>query len=584
MSKRAVKEAGSRGTRFRCAIYTRKSSEEGLEQDFNSLDAQREACEAFIASQTHEGWNAVPVQYNDGGFSGGSVERPALQQLLADIAAGKVDVVVVYKIDRLTRSLLDFARIVEIFDKRDVSFVSVTQQFNTTTSMGRLTLNVLLSFAQFEREVTGERIRDKIAASKKKGMWMGGQPSLGYDVRDRKLVVNEAEADTVRMIFRLYVDLKSVRALKEGLDTSGIVSKARIASDGTPYGSKPLAVGALYHLLQNRIYRGEIVHKDKSYPGEHQLIIEESLWTEVQGILAGNRVDRANGTTAKAPSLLAGLLFDASGERMTPSHAVKGSTRYRYYVSRPLLTDGAKAGTRGQRIPAVSLEALVARRIRNWLGDGAGILDAIHHHVPDGIAQERIVGGAARLGAAWQGLPPDEVRGLLLSICHRVQVHADRVEVTINPLALVRRFEPQTAAVAADGTTANAPSEAEALQFVLTISARLRRAGIEMRMVVDDGSEPATIDPGLVRTLVRAFAIRDQLFKDQNLSLNDMAEREGIVPSYATRLFRLAFLSPDIVAAILDGRQPPELTVRKLLDDTRLPLAWSEQRAKLGFA
>ena len=432
----------------------------------------------------------------------------------------------------------------------------------------------------------GERIRDKIAASKKKGMWMGGQPSLGYDVRDRKLVVNEAEADTVRMIFRRYVDLRSVRGLKESLDPSGIVSKARIASDGTPYGSKPLAVGALYHLLQNRIYRGEIVHKDQSYPGEHRRIIEEALWTEVQGILAGNRVDRVTGTTttSKSPSLLAGLLFDAAGERMTPSHAVKGNTRYRYYVSRPLLTDGARAGTKGQRIPAVSLEALVTRRIRDWLGNGASVLDAVHHHLPDGIAQQRIVNGAARLAITWHDLRPDEVRGLLLSICPRVQVHADRVEVTINALALVRRFDQATAAVSIDGTATQSRSGSGTSPFVLTIPARLRRAGIEMRMVVDDGSEPTAVDTGLVRTLVRGFVIRDQLFKDHSLSLNDMAEREGIVPSYATRLFRLAFLSPDIVAAILDSRQPPELTVRRLLDDTRLPLDWSQQRAKLGFA
>ena len=253
--------------KMRCAIYTRKSSEEGLEQAFNSLDAQREACAAFVLSQKHEGWVVLPALYDDGGFSGGTMDRPALQRLLGDIRAGKVDVVVVYKIDRLTRSLFDFAKIVEAFDARGVSFVSITQQFNTTTSMGRLTLNVLLSFAQFEREVAGERIRDKIAASKKKGMWMGGLPSLGYDVQNRKLVVNEEEARTVVHIFRRYVELRSVRVLQAELDAAGIRSKRRILADGTPFGGQKLSRGALYLMLQNRIYRGEITHKGNAYPG-----------------------------------------------------------------------------------------------------------------------------------------------------------------------------------------------------------------------------------------------------------------------------------------------------------------------------
>ena len=270
--------------RLRCAIYTRKSSDEGLEQAFNSLDAQREACAAFILSQKHEGWSVLPTLYNDGGYSGGTLDRPALQRLLADIADAKVDVVVVYKIDRLTRSLFDFARIVEAFDARGVSVVSITQQFNTTTSMGRLILNVLLSFAQFEREVAGERIRDKIAASKKKGMWMGGLPPLGYDVRDRKLVVNEEEARTVRHIFQSYVRLRSVRALKEELDTARIRGKRRTFADGTVYGGHKLSRGALYLMLQNRIYRGEITHKGNAYPGEHKAIVDKALWDKVQAV------------------------------------------------------------------------------------------------------------------------------------------------------------------------------------------------------------------------------------------------------------------------------------------------------------
>ena len=342
MARRSTASPKTGRQKVRCAIYSRKSTEEGLEQDFNSLDAQREACEAFIASQKHEGWVVLPTHYDDGGYSGGTLERPALQRLLADIRGSKVDVVVVYKIDRLTRSLLDFAKMLEVFDVRSVSFVSITQAFNTATSMGRLTLNVLLSFAQFERDVTGERIRDKIAASKKKGMWMGGFPPLGYDVKDRKLIVNEAEAEAVRHIFRRYQKLGSVLLLKEHLDQAGIISKNRMAPDGRPYGGKPIARGALYHMLQNRIYRGEIVHKNQAYPGEHAPIIDDELWQDVQKSLAANRVDRGAGKGKNHVSLLAGLIFDAQGEPMTPSHAVKKGTRYRYYVSKSLVTGGHK--------------------------------------------------------------------------------------------------------------------------------------------------------------------------------------------------------------------------------------------------
>ena len=385
MSRIASTKQSNGAAKIRCAIYTRKSSEEGLDQDFNSLDAQREACEAYIVSQKSTGWVALPDMYDDGGISGGTMERPALKRLLADIEAGWVDTVVVYKVDRLTRSLSDFAKIVDTFDAKGMSFVSVTQQFNTTTSMGRLTLNMLLSFAQFEREVTGERIRDKIAASKKKGMWMGGLPPLGYDVpvggavenkkvggaveknasgavgqSDRKLVVNEAEADTVRHIFCRYAKLKSVRALKEELDRDGIVSKARVDRYGNATGSKPLARGALYLILQNRIYRGMIVHKENTYPGLHDAIIEEALWDEVQTVLAENRVERVTRSKAAAPSLLAGLVYDQTGERMSPTHANKKGTRYRYYVSQSLIKRGGRS--QRPRRPLVGYRRQISKR------------------------------------------------------------------------------------------------------------------------------------------------------------------------------------------------------------------------------
>src|ERR1700739_1669006 len=310
------------GSRQRCATYTRKSSEEGLVQEFNSLAAQREACEAYIRSQQHEGWLLARHRYDDGGFSGGNLERPALQGLLADIRAGRIDIVVVYKVDRLTRSLADFARLVELFDAQGVSFVSVTQQFNTTSSMGRLTLNVLLSFAQFEREVTGERIRDKIAASKKKGMWMGGIVPLGYDASERTLVINPAEAETVRCIFTLYRELGCVRRVKEEADRLGLSTKRSTMASGTERGGKLFSRGHLYRLLSNPIYIGQIAHKGELYPGQHPALIDAETWTAVRDQLGTNATNRRGQAHATEPSLLAGVLVDAQGERLTPSHAV----------------------------------------------------------------------------------------------------------------------------------------------------------------------------------------------------------------------------------------------------------------------
>ena len=577
MANRSAHSANRTAAKLRCAIYTRKSSEEGLEQDFNSLDAQREACEAFIASQKREGWSSLGEMYDDGGFSGATMERPAFQRLLSDVSAGRIDVVVVYKVDRLTRSLSDFAKIVDIFDRHTVSFVSVTQQFNTTSSMGRLTLNILLSFAQFEREVTGERIRDKIAASKKKGMWMGGLPSLGYDVKERKLVVNTAEAKTVRHIFQRYLELRSVRELKEELDGAGIVSKVRTASDGSRYGGQPLARGALYLMLQNRMYRGEIVHKGKSYPGEHEAIIDEPLWNNVQAILSGNRIDRAHGATGHAPSLLTGMLFDAQGGRMSPTHATKKGTRYRYYISRSLLDGSTKARSEGQRIPAVALESLVVRRIRDWLADPAAILQAVQHAASDAVAQKRLIERAKHVAAG----EIDALQTFMRSSIVRAQVHADRIDIVLDQARVCECLGEVTKQTK---PFEKPQSEGNGNVATLSIPARLKRTGKEMRIVVSDGSEPATPDTGLVRLLVRANAIRDQLLADRSRTFEDIAKAEGVVPSYATRLFRLTVLAPDIVSAILSGRHPPELTARRLMDDTRLPLDWNEQRRCLGFA
>ena len=374
-------------SRKRCAIYTRKSSEEGLEQEFNSLAAQREACEAYIRSQQHEGWVLARTRYDDGGFSGGNLERPALQRLLADIRAGRIDIVVVYKVDRLTRSLADFARLVEIFDAEAVSFVSVTQQFNTTSSMGRLTLNVLLSFAQFEREVTGERIRDKIAASKKKGMWMGGNVPLGYDADERTLVINPAEAETVRRIFALYRELGCVRRVKEEADRLGLRTKRSTTANGAERGGTPFSRGHIYRLLSNPIYIGQIAHKGQLYPGQHPALIDDETWTAVRDQLAANAGDHRRRAKAAEPSLLAGLLVDAHGERLTPSHAVKKGRRYRYYVSAALITEAGKDRAQGWRLAAQEIEDCVISILVDALTSPARLLE--------------------RLGTAWYARRPD---------------------------------------------------------------------------------------------------------------------------------------------------------------------------------
>jgi resolvase-like protein/recombinase len=497
MPRRSALGAKKSSCKQRCAIYTRKSTEEGLEQDFNSLDAQREACEAFISSQKHEGWVILPTQYDDGGFSGGTLERPALQRLLADIHCSKLDVVVVYKIDRLTRALLDFAKIVEVFDAHSVSFVSVTQAFNTATSMGRLTLNVLLSFAQFEREVTGERIR-----------------------------------------------------------------------------GNPMTRGALYHMLQNRIYRGEIVHKRHAYPGDHEPIIDECLWQEVQQALAANRFDRGASMGNHHLSLLAGLIYDAYGELMTPSHAIKKGARYRYYVSKSLLTGDKEATKRGQRIPAAYVEALVTSRIQTWLADPVAMLNAIQCCGADAVAQKRLLDEAARLAGSWQALDAERLRAVLRAVVTGIQIHCDRIDVTLDQMGIALWLDAKDQRQFAQPRG----DDRERHLMVLTIPARLKRTGIEIRMVIDDGSEPANVDAVLVRLLLRAHAICARLIEEASLPLKEIAAEEGISSSYATRLLRLVFLALDIVTPILNGRNPPQLTANRLMDDTRLPLDWTAQR------
>jgi site-specific DNA recombinase len=586
----------SRGGRVRCAIYTRKSSEEGLEQEFNSLDAQREACEAYIRSQKHEGWQALPALYDDPGYSDGNMDRPALKRLLADIAAKKIDVAVEYKVDRLTRSLTDFAKIVEIFDANNVSFVSITQAFNTTTSMGRLTLNVLLSFAQFEREVTGERIRDKIAASKKKGLWMGGQPALGYDVRDRKLVVNEAEAETVRAIFRRYLVLGSVRELKAVLDTEGVVSKHRTAANGDPYGGQSFSRGALYQMLQNRVYCGEIAHKGAAYPGEHSAIVEEDLWRQVQKKLEANGVERSGARgRGKLAYLLAGILFDAEGEPMTPTHAVKKGVRYRYYVSRRLITDIRAGGARetgcreqGHRLPAGDLERLVVERLKSFFADPDAVTDSLPRRCRSAPNVERALGAASEIVRVVAAQDADKTFNLLRPLIIAARVHPDRIDIE---LAADRVTDALLDGGGSIGDRLDTRRDADLTaaadddrRLLLTIGAQLKRAGMEMRFLVEGVEGGAPPDAHLVRLLTRAHSLAHRFATNPGITLEEASAAEAIGAPYAARLMRLNFLAPDVVIAILNGRQPAALTATKLMTDTRLPLAWIKQRQALGFA
>jgi site-specific DNA recombinase len=410
--------------RLRCAIYTRKSSEEGLDMEFNSLDAQREACEAYVASQRAEGWAAIREPYDDGGVSGGTLDRPALKSLLADVEDGLIDVIVVYKIDRLSRSLMDFARLVEIFERNQVTFVSVTQSFNTTTSMGRLTLNILLSFAQFEREVIGERIRDKVAASRKRGMWMGGYVPLGYDVRDRKLVVNENEAATVRMIFQRFAAIGSATMLAKALAAEGVLNKR----------GKLIDKGFLYKLINNRVYLGEAVHKGTAYPGEHAAIIDQALWDNVHAILQESPRLRAKNTRAQTPALLKGIIFTETGTAMTPTATKKGSRLYRYYASMDLIRNRPIGESTGPlRLPAGMVEDAVIGEIRRMIRApeiAARLLKMLREESPT-VDEKATIKALGEFDQIWAALYPAEQTRIIQLLVDRVTVGTSGIAVDL---------------------------------------------------------------------------------------------------------------------------------------------------------
>ena len=551
----------------RCAIYTRKSSEEGLEQNFNSLHAQREACEAFIKSQASEGWKLVKTAYDDGGLSGGTMERPALKRLLADIGEGLVDVVVVYKVDRLTRSLADFAKMVELFDARGVSFVAVTQQFNTTTSMGRLTLNVLLSFAQFEREVTGERIRDKIAASKRKGMWMGGVPPLGYDVHERRLVVNPAEAETVRHIYERYLELGCVRQLSEELEQRGTKSKVRVSRNGIKSGGCRFSRGALYELLANPIYIGEIRHKQERHPGLHEAILSKELWERVQQRLNKNAA-RGRGTSNRSiASPLAGKLFDAEGQPLYVQGATKGRRRYRYYVSKCLVNGAARDEGKGWRLSAPELERAVAIAARHILSDRAGLQEALEKSGFDSPDIRATHESAASLLRRLE--KPADAAECTSQVLSRAELHDDGILVTLSIEVPCSRAGVRTT------------SELSLFRFV---PLRMKRRGVETRIIMATGDDlPRRVDPALLKAVARAKTWFEELASGRVRSLTDVARREKIAPRYVERLSRLSFAAPRIVEAISQGRQPADLSAETLLNRIDLPLEWPAQLKAIGI-
>ena len=541
---------------LRCAVYTRKSTEDGLEQEFNSLDAQREACEAYILSQRHEGWNLVPNRYDDGGFSGGNMERPGIKALMAEIDAGLVDVIVVYKVDRLTRSLADFAKIVERLDAKEASFVSVTQAFNTTTSMGRLTLNVLLSFAQFEREVTGERIRDKIAASKKKGIWMGGPVPLGYQVIERKLLPVPEEAERVRAIMRRYLKIRNVPALIEVLRADGIVTKVQQRSSGPHRGGIAFARGSLFHLLKNPVYRGKIVHKGKVYEGEHQAIVDEDLWERVQLHLAEKAPPRKRPKNDSQQALLGRLLCDCEGRQIVPTYATKGTRRYAYYETRKDLA-------RPHDPPSTRFQQ--GKLDRHIIGQLTGLLDDEH-------ALRRLAGflqadQLRTLFAAAQDMnkrlsSASERHLAIRSLIALIKVRNEQLELTLKPAALGFAAQPC---------------------WTWRIPLPARKPLREAKLRIDPASPNNASDQQLVQLLSEAFEVQGLVLASPELSLNQLARRNGRCRKQLAKLLSVSWLSPRIVEAIVDGTQPRPINRTRLLA-TELPLDWSEQEALFGLA
>ena len=523
-------------SKLRCAIYTRKSSEEGLDQQFNSLDAQREACEAYIQSQKHEGWGALKDQFDDGGFSGGNMQRPALTKLVDAIKQKLVDIIVVYKVDRLSRSLGDFAKLVELFDEHNVSFVSVTQQFNTSTSMGRLTLNVLLSFAQFEREVTGERIRDKIAASKKKGLWMGGYVPLGYKTKDRKLVMDRNDAKTVRYIFKQYNQLKSVRLLKHHLDENNIKSKQ----------GKFFSAGMLYKLLQNPHYIGKIRHKLKTYEGEHSSIIDIKIWKQTQAILKLNRNNHITKRHAQHKSHLAGKLFDDKGNRMSPSHANKGSKRHRYYVSQALLDYREQEAGSISRINARDIETAVINTLNKFLSVPNKVLKQLGYKKPD----LNIINKIHNAHTSDENNYKDTE---LFECIDIVKISSKLLSIEVTSSKVAKLFNTEA-------------RRHDAIQLKENIDWHINSKGSSLFIDGKTIAANTRSNEALKKSLIRALEWNQGLLDGSIDSLCKIEKKEGLNSSYVRRTLRLAYLNPKQIKSILNEKHDPSVILEKLRD------------------
>jgi DNA invertase Pin-like site-specific DNA recombinase len=540
--------------RTTCAIYTRKSHAEGLEQEFNSLDAQREACEAFIKSQQHEGWVCNQTAYDDGAYSGGNLDRPALKALLADIEAGKIQIIVVYKVDRLTRSLVDFAKLIELFDQHDVSFVSITQQFNTTSSMGRLTLNVLLSFAQYEREITGERIRDKFKASAQKGMWMGGYTPMGYDAKDRKLHVNPKDTKAIQLIYTKYLELGNVRKLKDYLDQHNVVSKRRVTNDGKTSGGIPFSRGGLYKILSNPIYIGQIKHKENIYPGQHEAIIDGKTWKKVQTLLQRNNNAAKHGLRVKHPSLLAGLLFDDKDNPMSPSHAVKNKKRYRYYTSQALIQNKKEKLGSITRIPAGEIETIVLNKVKAFFNNDNKLMQ---HLSLDTIKALPTIEECKDISVNLDS-HPDQLRKLIT-----------KVKVSENNILIKLSMKEILQTLCLEAT--------QGLQEInLKEKVKLRQCGREKKLIISESVVTTPeLNPSLVKAISRAYVWNQMLLNREVKSVNQLSRIERISCRYIRHILPLSALSPKVIDTILEGKQHPKTTLNNLLQLVLLP--WPDQ-------
>jgi DNA invertase Pin-like site-specific DNA recombinase len=550
---------------LRCAVYTRKSSEEGLEQDFNSLHAQRESCEAYIKSQKHEGWTTLPSVYDDGGYSGGSMDRPALKRLLADIQSKSVDVVVVYKVDRLTRSLADFAKIVEVFDAAGVSFVSVTQQFNTTTSMGRLTLNVLLSFAQFEREVTGERIRDKIAASKQKGMWMGGWVPLGYDRRDRTLIVNETEAKTVRAVFDLFLKLRNVRSVQTELARLKLTTKLYAVQRGRATGNLPFARGHLYKILSNPLYIGEIGHKGIRHPGQHPALITQTTWNAVQAQLAANSHANRSRCNAKSTSLLAGLIYDEAGNRLVSSHATKNGKRYRYYVTSE--GSGRSASNSAKlRLPAATIDQLVLTALRDFLRDKGKISSFLRESKHRAVQLSKGLEIASHLADSFASVAQTSIS--VADLVAGVTVGSASLNITIE------RAQLRTILSGAAAKSPNQDKTGDVVSFEVPFVASDRA---EVTKLLIEKPSQVQRDNTAVKAIARAWVWFEQLTVGKAQSMAEIAARENITDNYVSNLIHLAWLSPAVAKRVLEGDHAATVLVKEAMMFRDVGRSWKEQ-------